>query len=124
MKKICVCVLLTILVAFAAAAADVSGKWSGTYNFDNGNNGPAVMILKQSGATITGTAGPGDDQQWPIQNGKISGNKITGELKSPDDGSVFKLELTLDGDNMKGDISASTPDGQAMKGKLEMARVK
>ena len=124
MKKIFVCLLLASLAALTAAAADVTGKWTGTYNFENGNNGPAVMILKQSGGTLSGTAGPGDDQQWPIQNCKMTGSKLTAEVKSPDDGSVFKLELTLNGDSLKGDISGSTPDGQTMKGKIEMARVK
>jgi opacity protein-like surface antigen len=124
MKKILVCSLLAILVAFTALAADATGKWSGTYSFETGTEGAAVVNLKQSGTTITGTAGPGEDQQWPIQNGKIAGNKLTAELKSPDDGTVYKLELVMDGDNMKGGLSATTPDGQSMKGKLELARVK
>ena len=122
--KIYVCVLLMAVAAFAAAAADVSGKWSGTYTFDNGNNGAAVVMLKQAGAAVTGTAGPGEDQQWPIQNGKVAGSKVTCEVKSPEDGVVYKIDLTLAGDSLKGDISAATPDGQVMKGKIEVSRVK
>ena len=122
--KIFVCALLIALAAFTAVAADVTGKWSGTFTFDNGNNGTAMVVLKQSGAVVTGTAGPVEDQQWPIQNGKVAGNKITCEVKSPDDGVLYKIDLTLAGDSLKGDISAAAPDGQIMKGKIEISRAK
>ncbi len=122
--KILACALLVALVAFTAAAADVTGKWTGTYTFDSGDSGAAVVVLKQSGTTITGTAGPGEEQQWPLQNGKIAGNKISCEVKNPDDGVVYKIELTLAGDSMKGEVSAAGPDGQTMKGKIEVSRAK
>jgi len=91
--RICLCALLAVLVALSAAAADVSGKWSGSYTFESGDGGACFMVLKQNGADISGTAGPGEDQQWAIQNGKIEGSKVTLEVKSPDDGTVYKLEL-------------------------------
>jgi hypothetical protein len=122
--KFLVCVLLTVLLAVAAFGADVSGKWSGTYTFEDGNSGAAFMLLKQSGGTISGTAGPGEDQQWAIQNGKVDGNKISFELKSPDDGATYKLELTLAGDTMKGAVTAGAGGGQGVKGKIELARAK
>src|SRR6185295_1819272 len=121
--KILLCATIAALFAFSAAAADVTGKWSGSYSFENGNGGGAFMSLKQSGTTITGTAGPGEDQQWPVTVGKIQGNTVSIELKSPEDGAVYKLQLTLAGDNLKGEITAGGGD-QTMKGKLEVARVK
>ena len=66
--------LLTVLAALvggvALADVDVTGKWTGSFN-PTGPNGEtkestAVLILKQSGATITGTVGPTEGEQYPI----------------------------------------------------------
>src|ERR1700682_861254 len=119
--KILWCAMIAALFAFSAAAADVSGKWSGNYTFENGNGGAAFMSLKQSGTTLSGTAGPGEDQQWTITSGKIQGNTVSIELKSPQDGAIYKIQLTLAGDNLKGDLTATGGD-QSMKGKLDLAR--
>jgi len=121
--KLFLCAFLTALIAFTAAAADVSGKWSGTYTFENGDSGVAFMVLKQANSTVSGTAGPGEEQQWTVQNGKIAGDKLTLELQSPADGVLYKIELTVSGDSLKGSVSAGQ-GGQTMKGKLEVARVK
>ena len=121
--KILMCALLAALVVLTASAADITGKWSGSYSFENGNGGTAYVVFKQSGAAVSGTAGPGEDQQWAIEKGKIEGNKVTFELKSPDDGSVYKLELMLAGDTLKGSVTAGAGD-QSMKGKIEVTRVK
>jgi hypothetical protein len=121
--KAIICMLLLTLLALTASAADISGKWSGTFAPEGGDSNPAFAVLKQSGTTLTGTAGPDESQQWPIQNGKIEGNKITLEVKA-DDGTVYKCDLTVTGDNMKGDIAASRPDGNTLKAKMELARVK
>ena len=121
--KIFFCVLLTALFAMTAAAADVTGKWTGSYSFENGNSGAAFATLKQAGAILSGTAGPSEDNPWPIQNGKIQGNTITFEIKSTDDGTLYKCQLTLAGDSLKGEVTATAGD-QSMKGKLELSRAK
>ncbi len=121
--KAIVCMLLLAAVALTAAAADVSGKWSGSFTDQGGDGGSAYAVLKQSGTTVTGTAGPDESQQWPIQNGKAEGDKVTLEVKA-DDGTIYKCALVLAGDTMKGDINATRPDGAAMKAKMELARVK
>jgi hypothetical protein len=120
--KIFLSTLLIALFAMTAMAADVTGKWTGTFAPEGQDPSGAFVILKQSGTTLTGSAGPDEEQQWPISNGKIEGNKITGEVTSPE-GQVFKLDLTLDGDRIKGDVNSSR-DGQPMKAKVELTRVK
>ena len=50
------------------------------------------------------------------------GNKITGEVTSPE-GHVFKLDLVLEGDHIKGDVNG-TRDGQAIKAKIDLTREK
>jgi hypothetical protein len=119
--KTLVCTLFLALCAMTAMAADVSGKWSGTFSPSDGNSNSAFAVLKQTGSTVTGTAGPAEDQQWPF-TGTIEGNRVTGEVKSPD-GPTFKLDLTLDGDKLKGNASGEH-DGQPMKATMELTRVK
>jgi hypothetical protein len=120
--KTLVCTLLLSLFALTALAADATGKWTGTFAPEGDNPSGAFVVLKQAGTTLTGSAGPDEGQQWPIKNGKIAGNKITGEVTSPE-GMVFKLDLTLDGDKIKGDVNA-TRDGQAIKAKIDLTRQK
>ncbi len=122
--KVLVCALLMVLVCLTAVAADASGKWSGSFTTESGEGGGAFVVLKQSGSAITGTAGPDESQQWEIQKGKIEGSRISIEVKHPESGAVYKVEVTLAGDNLKGDLTATMPDGTAMKGKIELARVK
>ncbi len=114
--------LLIALFAMTAMAADVTGKWSGSFVPEGQNPSGAFVILKQTGTTITGSAGPDEGQQWPLTNGKITGNKITGEVTSPE-GMVFKLDLVLDGDHIKG-AANSTRDGQTMKATVDLTRQK
>jgi len=120
--KTLVCSLLFALCAITALAADVSGKWSGTFTPDGGEPQPATMILKQSGSTLTGSGGPDESQQWPIEKGKVEGNRVTGSVKSPD-GAVYTIDVTLEGDHLKGSISADM-GGQTMKGKMDVTRAK
>lgn len=124
MKKILVCSFLIAAMALAAAAADVNGKWSGSFTPEGGQAGTAFAILKQSGTAVTGSAGPDENQQWPDLKGTIRGDKVTVEVKSTSDGTVYKCDLVLAGDHLKGDVSATSSGGQALKAKMDLARVK
>ena len=114
---------LLAALAMVALAADVTGDYSGTFTPEGQDENGAVAHIKQTGNEITGTAGPDEDQQWAISKGKIEGNKITCEVQNPD-GPSFKFDLTVDGDRIFGDVSATMPDGQNMRGKLDLKRVK
>ena len=115
--------LLSLLIAatlVVAADVDVTGKWAGTFNMTgpNGetNDSTAVLTLKQSGAAITGTLGPTEEQQFPIQKGKIDGDKIT--LEADHDGHPLTFNLVLAAGRIAGEVQISR-DGQTMKGKIE-----
>src|SRR5262245_58600788 len=58
--------------AFQAKPVDVTGVWKGTFTQTGGQAGGAHIDLKQKGADITGTAGPAEDRQQPISNGKVA----------------------------------------------------
>jgi hypothetical protein len=121
-KRIFVCFLLVVAAAAIAMAADVTGKWTGSFTPENDEAHTALLVLKQDGAAITGTAGPDESQQFPIRTGKIDGNKVVLEI-SPSEGAIYHLELVLDGDHMKGDLTAKRDDG-TMTAKLDVSRAK
>jgi hypothetical protein len=125
--KALVCILLAAALAIPALAADITGKWSGSFTPSDPSGqveaSSAYLVLKQSGTQVTGTGGPDENQQWPIQNGKFEANKLTGEVHD-DNGAVYKVALTLSGDHLKGDVSVTTPDGQTVQAKCDVARVK
>jgi len=116
------CLLLVMVVAAAfAASPDVSGKWSGTFTPETGDPGTAYAVLKQAGAAVTGTAGPSESEQWTIDTGKIAGNKVTIEVKDPNN-AVYKCTLTLDGKKLAGDVEL-TAGTQTIKAKLDLTKV-
>jgi hypothetical protein len=122
MKTILVCLLVTAALAVAASAADISGKWSGSFTPENGDGGSAYLILKQSGTKLTGSGGPDATEQWPGLQGTVSGNKVSFQVKSTTDGTLYKCDLVLDGDHLKGDVTLTSADGTSGKAKLDLTR--
>jgi len=120
--KLLACAFLFAALA-VSAFADVTGTYSGTFKPEGEDESGAVAHLKQTGNEITGTAGPDEDKQWTIARGKIEGNKITCEVQNPE-GPLFKMELTVEGDKIAGDVAATRPDGQNLKAKIELTKVK
>ncbi|MCU1233999.1 MAG: hypothetical protein JWP63_1966 [Candidatus Solibacter sp.] len=117
--------LLALFLVLAASAADVTGTWDGTFKIttpDGQTQDDTVhLVLKQSGGAITGTAGPNADQQVPIGKGTIEGNKVVLEVPVPD--GMFKFDVVLDGDHLKGD-AVRTAGGSSMKAKMDATRAK
>jgi hypothetical protein len=116
-------ILLSLLLAAAwtLSAADLSGKWAGTVDMKEDGNAQAmsvVMIVKQDGNKLTGTAGVEEDQH-PIQKGIVDGDTVTFEVDSGE--AIYYLELKLDGDQLSGAAKAG-PDGEKMK--IALKRVK
>jgi hypothetical protein len=112
---------LVVLMMAAASlwASDATGTWNGTLTRDGREPGPALLMLKQDGAKVTGTAGPGSDEQHEIQNGKVEDGKITFEI-AQDNGSM-KFVLRQEGDEIKGDVSRER-DGQHETAKLAVKK--
>jgi hypothetical protein len=120
------CIFLILAIVLTAAAADVTGKWSGTYTVTGadgspGEANPAFLVLKQSGSALTGTAGADEAEQWPIEHAKIEGNKISGTV-NPSGGASYTVTLTVNGDNMAGEVTI-TQGGQTLKAKIALKRV-
>jgi len=116
--------VLAVLACAAVADVDVTGKWSGTFNMtgpDGDKDGTAILILKQSGTDITGTVGPSEDEQFPIQKGKIEGSKIT--LEADHGGHTMKIDLVLADNRITGEAQMEA-EGTTLKAKIDVTRAK
>lgn len=112
---------LLLLAAWSLSAADLTGKWAGTLDLKQDGEAqtiPVVMIVKQDGNKVTGTAGPEEDQH-PIQKGTVDGDTLTMEVDSGE--AVYYLELKVDGDQISGAVKQGA-DGEKMK--IALKRVK
>ena len=121
MRKYFVVVLVLLTNALILSAADVTGTWKGTFTPENHDPGPALIILKQTGETITGTAGPDESERGEIANGKVTGEKMTFDL--PRDQGTMKFVLVIDGDTLTGEATREH-DGQVETAKLSLKREK
>jgi cytochrome c oxidase cbb3-type subunit III len=115
---------LSLVLLALALAPDVSGRWNGTAEMKNENGQtlsiPVLLILKQEGERVTGTAGPGDAEQHPIKNGQISGEKLTFEVEA--DNGLFRVELKVEADRIAGEFRRRGGDGSQQSGKFSATR--
>jgi hypothetical protein len=79
-----------MLLAAPAFAADVDGKWAGTFETPNGPVN-VTFEFKAAGTTLTGSTSGPDGTSLPIKNGKIDGNNITFNVTLDFDGMPFEL---------------------------------
>jgi hypothetical protein len=105
-----------LLTLVAGPAVDVKGKWDGTITAQRPdgttNNDTALLILDQKDTTVTGTVGGNESDQHPITSGTIEGNKLTLLAKHAQNGREYKIELTVEGDEMKGTLSTGERQAQ------------
>ena len=103
------------------SAADATGTWKGTFTPDNRDAGPALVILKQTGNTVTGTVGPDESERNEITNVKVTGDTITFEVLREE--GKMKFVLTQEGDTLTGQATRER-DGQQQTAKLNLKREK
>ena len=96
-------ILLMPLLAATMMAADATGRWIGALTVPGEQSRPAHLVLKQDGSKLTGTAGPDEGQQHPIEDGKAEDGTITFNL--PTGEVVMKFKLKHEGEEIKGDVT-------------------
>jgi hypothetical protein len=99
---------LLLCLALALSAADVTGRWRGNVTFVGRDGekvpGTVLLVLKQDGAAVTGTAGPRDDDQKPILNGKAVDGAVTFNVEIHP-GMVMRFTLKQAGEEISGEIN-------------------
>lgn len=76
MKKIWIACFLIVAFAFAAAAADVAGKWTAQVPGRGGDPVTTNITLQVDGAKLTGTIST-PQGETKIEDGKVDGDKIS-----------------------------------------------
>jgi hypothetical protein len=95
MKKV---IVIILLLAVNAIAQDFSGKWSGEFKVDGGDHGvPQLFTFRQNGNTLAGSGGPNIGEQYPIENGKVDGNRLMFEITTGEWKFTYDLKATGEG---------------------------
>jgi len=117
-KKLLFVTTILLVVAIAAFAADVSGKWTYEQPGRGGGPGrPVTITLKQDGGKLTGSVPGmgrgGDAPPTEITNGKVDGDKVSFEVVREFNGNKMtsKYSGTVSGDEMKLHVATETPNG-------------
>jgi hypothetical protein len=90
--------IFVLLLAAAAFAADVTGKWTGQVPGRGGEAREATFMFKVDGDKLTGTmSGPQGDR--PISEGKVTGDTISFAVEGQRGKQVYTG--TVAGDEIK-----------------------
>jgi hypothetical protein len=91
--------LLFLMLALLLPAADVSGVWKGSFDFQ-GTAVPLSLNLKSAGVAVTGTIEGLPTTPLEIHDGKVDGDSFTFWVITDYNGTAYKLVY-------KGKITAS-----------------
>ncbi|MGA8212895.1 MAG: hypothetical protein WB799_04835 [Candidatus Sulfotelmatobacter sp.] len=112
-------IAVVLLLTMNAIAGDLTGKWSGAFKVAGGDHDvPQLFVFKQEGNKLTGSGGPNQGEQYPIENGRVDGDRVrfeitTGEwkfgykLKASEGRMVGDLELKAVNDSRTATVSLS-----------------
>ena len=116
---------LLFLSAFTLTAAELTGKWTGSFDVTNSEGqtkaDSAYMDLKLDGNVVTGTAGPDESKQMAIKDGKLYGRKLTFNVVMEDGGNIT-FDLVFDGETITGSALGTGENGEKMSAKLSLKR--
>ena len=107
-------VLLSSLLAVAAFAADVTGKWAADVPGRGGNTQKVTMDLKADGDKLSGTMS-NPQGETAITDGKVSGDTVTFTITREMQGNTVKMNYTgkVAGDEIKFSVVREGGQGQA-----------
>jgi len=104
---------------------DVSGTWSGSFDMTlpdgSVQHDSAVLLLKQEGIVLTGSAGPAQDKQLQIKDGRATGGEVQFSVEAQG-GMPMTFQLHLEGDRLRGDARGEIPDGE-IKAEVDVLRL-
>ncbi len=106
-------VLLLLVLAAAACAADITGNWKADLQTPQGQV-QVSYSFKQDGETLTGTWQAANSPVVQISDGKVTGDKVSFVVKIEAAGMTFVHEGKIDGSEIQltmkpsGDFPGST----------------
>lgn len=115
--------LLITLLALAAGNHDLSGKWSGNFRVDGGDhNVPQLFIFQQRGTKLSGSGGPNEGEQYPIEHGTIVNDDAMFEVTTGEWKFTYHLKRGAN-DELQGDLKLESV-GDSRAAKVSLKRVK
>ena len=95
--------VLSLLMAGLAMAADATGKWTASVPGRDGATREVVYNLKADGDKLSGTTTGFGGQEVQISDGKIKGDSISFKTKVEFNGNSMTMsyDCTISGDEMK-----------------------
>ncbi len=115
------------LLAWTLAADDLNGKWTGIIEVADASSGTVINTpiraeFAQKASALSGKIGRREDEQAEaIRNGRVEGKKVSFEVLSPETAGAVKFALTLDGDQLEGEMQGSM-DAGPITGKVHLKR--
>jgi hypothetical protein len=94
----------------APTAADVTGTWKGSFDY-NGNSVALTFHLTQANGAVTGTVEGLPTTPTPIQNGKIDGDTVTFSVQTDYQSETYRLVYTGKASAEKIEFNFGTDDG-------------
>jgi hypothetical protein len=116
-RIIAITCLALVAIASVLSAADVSGKWSGQVPGRGGEGATATFVFKVDGDKLTGTM-TGPQGEVPLQEGKVSGDKISFSMAGNNAKILF--EGMVSGDQIK--MTRTREGGQGREFTLKRAQ--
>ncbi len=109
--------LVTLALALVVTPqATVTGKWDGTLTGQRPDgtaaSEPVLLILEQKDNGVTGSVGKDESDRHPITSGTIDGNKVVLQAKNARNDREYRLELTLENDELKGTVTSGSQTAQ------------
>jgi len=94
--------LVILMLAAAALAADVAGKWKAEFTTPDGQTRTSLFTFKVDGGKLTGTVSSPRGEA-PIQDGKVSGDEISFVVVREFGGNEVRIKYTgkVSGDELK-----------------------
>ena len=123
-------VVLVSSAGFARQTAppDLTGTWNGVLTSAEDPKGDAaVLILKQTGTELTGSAGPSPERQLPmLKGGKVTTTKegTSATFAVGNETVTLHFDLKLVEGHLKGALKAERGDGQQRTGTADFERAK
>ena len=99
-----------VCVMPAARAADLTGVWKGTFNF-NDHDVPTTLNLKMSGGDVTGTVEGLGTSPTDIHEGKVVGDLMSFWVNTDYQGDTYKLIFKGQVKGEQIDFAFGTEDG-------------
>jgi len=117
-------IALLLILSAAGLWADATGKWSGAAKApERGDETQSLFfIFKQDGATLTGSGGPTEEEQHPMEMGTVEGDRLKFQVPVGGKGTIY-FDLKASGDQINGEAQFKKHEGESATFQVALKKV-